>query len=208
MIKHDLLAHISMSGKGQPPLDRCGAAVEDNHLVNDPVKEESVLVRPAAAGDRDAIYELYRKVASEPGGLARLVDEVDELYVAGFLSAALERGLSFVAEVDGDLVGEIHAYAPGIFCFGHVYGDLTIAVDPAAQGAGVGRRLFERFMQVVHDERPDVQRVELIARESNLRAIQFYESLGFVREGVFHNRIRNLDGSFESDIPMAWGRPA
>ena len=175
--------------------------------MNKVAKEESVLVRPAAAGDRDSIYALYRKVASEPGGLARLADEVDESYVAGFLSAALERGLSFVAELGGDLVGEIHAYAPGIFCFGHVFGDLTIAVDPAAQGAGVGRRLFEQFMQVVRDERPNVRRVELIARESNLRALQFYESLGFVQEGVFHNRIRNLDGTFESDIPMAWNRP-
>jgi ribosomal protein S18 acetylase RimI-like enzyme len=176
------------------------------NLVNDVVKEESVLVRPAAAGDTDSIYRLYRKVASEPGGLARLADEVDESYVAGFLSAALERGLSFVAELGGDVVGEIHAYAPGIFCFGHVFGDLTIAVDPDAQGAGVGRKLFEQFMRGVRDERPDVQRVELIARESNLRAIQFYRSLGFVQERVFHNRIRNLDGSFESDIPMAWSR--
>ena len=169
-------------------------------------EEDSVVVRPAAAGDSDLIYELYRKVASEPGGLARLEDEVDESYVMGFLSAALDRGLSFVAEAGGELVGEIHAYAPGLFCFAHVLGDLTIAVDPDAQGRGVGRNLFERFMQAVRDEKPDVLRVELIARESNGRAIEFYESLGFVREGVFRGRIRNLDGSVESDIPMAWIR--
>ena len=169
-------------------------------------KEVSVVVRPATVEDTASIYRLYRKVANEPGGLARLEDEVDESYVADFLGAALDRGLSFVAEADGKLVGEIHAYAPGLFCFGHVFGDLTVAVDPDTQGTGVGRKLFERFMQVVHDERPNVHRVELIARESNVRAIQFYKSLGFVREGEFRKRIRNLDGSFESDIPMAWMR--
>ncbi len=168
---------------------------------------ESVQIRSAVAGDAESIFELYRKVASVPGGLARLEEEVSEAYVASFLEAALDRGLSFVAEVEGRLVGEIHAYTLGLYCFAHVIGDLTIAVDPDAQGGGVGRRLFERFMQAVRDERPEVQRVELIARESNQRAIQFYETLGFEREGVFRGRIRNVDGSLESDIPMAWIRP-
>ena len=165
-----------------------------------------VKVRETQASDQDAVYSLYRRVASVPGGLARLEEEVDAAYVAGFLGAALDRGLSFVAETDAGIVGEIHAYPPGLFCFAHVLSELTIAVDPGAQGGGVGRRLFERFMQTVRDQRPAVQRVELIARESNLRAIQFYESLGFEREGVFRDRIRNLDGSVESDIPMAWIR--
>ena len=166
----------------------------------------SAVVRPADAGDAGSIHALYKKVSGQPGGLARLAEEVDEPYVAGFLTAALDRGLCFVAEAGGQIVGEIHAYTPGLFCFAHVLGDLTIAVDPDAQGDGVGRRLFERFMEVVSEERPEVKRVELIARESNLRAIQFYESVGFTREGVFVDRIRNLDGTVESDIPMAWVR--
>jgi ribosomal protein S18 acetylase RimI-like enzyme len=48
--------------------------------------------------------------------------------------------------------------------------------------------------------------VELIARESNAKAIAFYQSLGFVIEGRFERRIRNPDGSLEADIPMAWLR--
>ncbi|NBC22744.1 MAG: hypothetical protein GVY21_04620 [Gammaproteobacteria bacterium] len=38
--------------------------------------------------------------------------------------------------------------------------------------------------------------------------IAFYEHLGFRCEGRMEGRIRNLDGSFEADIPMAWSRPA
>lgn len=168
---------------------------------------ESVVIRPTAAADADLVYELYRKVARVPGGLARLEQEVDQTYVAGFLKASLDRGLSLVAETDGQILGEIHAYSPGLYCFAHLLSDLTIAVDPDSQGAGVGRRLFAAFMQAVRKERPELTRVELIARESNLRAIRFYESLGFAREGEFKGRIRNLDGSMESDIPMAWLRP-
>jgi ribosomal protein S18 acetylase RimI-like enzyme len=55
-------------------------------------------------------------------------------------------------------------------------------------------------------QRTDILRVELIARESNQRAIEFYRTLGFVEEGRFGNRIRNIDNSYEADIPMAWVR--
>ena len=44
----------------------------------------------------------------------------------------------------------------------------------------------------------------LIARESNEAAIRFYESLGFSVEGKMKSRIRNIDGTLEADIPMAW----
>ena len=168
---------------------------------------ESLTIRRSDVSDQEAVLKLYQKVAREPGGLARLEPEVDADYIAGFLAAGVERGLGLVALLDDALVGEIHAYAPGLFCFAHVLSDLTIAVDPDAQGAGVGRRLFSEFMQTVAEELQDIQRVELIARESNQRAIRFYESLGFEQEGVFRDRIRNLDGSLEADIPMAWMRP-
>jgi len=163
-------------------------------------------LRAGDQADAAGIHALYLRVAQEPGGLARLEREVTREYVDGFLAGALERGMAFVAESGEGIVGEIHACSPGLYCFSHVLGDLTIAVDPAVQGRGVGRALFARFMQAVTQQRPDILRVELIARESNDRAIRFYETLGFVREGTFSGRIRNLDGSYEADIPMAWIR--
>ena len=123
-----------------------------------------------------------------------------------FVERSLSSGVAYVADSEGTLIGEIHAYSPGLFCFTHVLSNLTIAVSPRSQGTGVGRRLFESFMEDVIHGMPEVRRVELIARESNDRAIAFYESLGFIREGEFKARIRNVDGSFESDIPMAWTR--
>ena len=168
---------------------------------------DNIIIRPAHTDDATGILELYIRVADVPGGLARLRSEVDLAYIESFLHKALEHGLTFVAtSEDGDIVGEIHAYTPGIYCFSHVFTDLTIAVDPDAQGRGVGRQLFERFMVAVESERTDIRRVELIARESNAKAIRFYESLGFKVEGELVSRIRNVDGSFESDIPMAWTR--
>ena len=162
-------------------------------------------IRESSSRDVDAVFELYQRVAEIPGGLARLVDEVTPDYVSTFLERARSSGLSLVAEDGEQIVGEIHAYSPQLFCFSHVWSDLTIAVDPSGQGRGIGRALFAEFMQRV-DARKDITRVELIARESNQRAISFYESLGFRQEGRFEARIRNVDDSLEADIPMAWLR--
>jgi len=53
------------------------------------------------------------------------------------------------------------------------------------------------------DVRSDILRIELIARESNKKAIAFYQKLGFQIEGRLLNRIKTESG-FEADIPMAW----
>ena len=162
-------------------------------------------IRESVAQDVDGVYSLYQRVAAKPGGLARLEDEVTFDYVSGFLSRAHAAGLSIVAVDDGTIIGEIHASSPGLYIFSHVWTDLTIAVDPGQQGRGTGRALFEAFMNTVRD-RDDVLRVELIARESNQRAIAFYESLGFKQEGRLEGRVRNVDGTFEDDVPMGWTR--
>jgi len=85
-----------------------------------------------------------------------------------------------------------------------VFSDLSISVDPEAQGGGVGRRLFQCLLHRVVAEQPAISRVELVARESNRKALRFYESLGFAAEGRLVGRIKNLDGTFESDISMSW----
>lgn len=164
-------------------------------------------VRATKLDDAPALLTLYQRVAKNPGGLARLETEINVEYIEGFLSRAQATGVSYVVESDaGKLIAEMHAYSPGIECFAHVLSELTIAVDPQAQGSGVGRRLFLTFMRHIVDRCPDITRVELVVRQSNERALRFYESLGFQREGELRLRIRNPDGSLEADIPMAWVR--
>jgi putative acetyltransferase len=162
--------------------------------------------------DAGAIVSLYRDVAAPPGGLARDVDEISPEYVGTFLARAVEDGVGFVAvpaeQSPGPprLAGELHAYPPGPRAFAHLLGELTVAVHPDWQGRGVGRALFAALLSEVERHRPQVTRVELVARESNARAIGLYESLGFRREGRLEGRVRRQDGVVEADIPMAWVR--
>lgn len=158
--------------------------------------------------DIDAVISLYKRVASIEGGLARNQDEITTEYVSLFVQKSVQSGLIYVAvdESTTNIIGEIHCYGADLGVFSHVFGELTIAVDPMHQGKGIGRSLFEKLMNTIINEKPEILRVELIARESNRKAIAFYESLGFAIEGRFEQRIQSVNGGFEADIPMAWIR--
>ncbi|MBH8567748.1 GNAT family N-acetyltransferase [Microvirga sp. STS02] len=170
------------------------------------VAENVITIRPSTPADAPAVRALYQRVARESGGIARQADEVTDDYVQHFLHQAHAQGVGLVAERGGQIIAEIHTYAAGLRIFAHVLGDLTVAVDASAQGAGVGRRLFESLLATVQTKFPQVSRVELTVRESNVRAIALYEKLGFRQEGRFEGRVAGMHG-LEADIPMAWHAP-
>jgi ribosomal protein S18 acetylase RimI-like enzyme len=169
---------------------------------------EAFKITSCTFNDRSELAILYRVVAAVEGGLARTVDEITEDYIGNFLKKSLESGVILVARQPEtqQIIGEIHAYALGPKVFAHVLGELTIAVHPAHQGQGIGKALFTELLNRVVLHRPDILRVELIARESNQKAIELYQKLGFRIEGRLAGRIRSVAGGFEADIPMAWSR--
>jgi ribosomal protein S18 acetylase RimI-like enzyme len=143
-----------------------------------------VSTRKATTDDFKGVGELYRAVAKTVGGIARNESEITDEYVRSIIDSSLKKGMMIVAEArGGKLCGVVHAYKPGIAAFSHVFSDLTIAVHPKFQGKGVGRMIFSAFLDEIKQRRPDILRVELIVRESNLRGLLLYETLGFVREG-------------------------
>lgn len=166
-----------------------------------------MLFRKATIGDHERIKALYKEVARRSGGIARNEQEITDNYIGGFLEKSIERGLIYVienADEPGQLIGEIHAYKSGLLIFDNTLGSLTLAIHPDFQGKKLGYRIFKTFLDEITDHRPDILRVELWVRESNLRGQMLYESLGFKVEGRMEKRIRNADGSFEADIPMGW----
>ena len=164
------------------------------------------MIRKATAADQNRILGLYRAVAAVPDGIARTPDEVTDAYVDGFMQRAAHDGIELVYEEGGALLGEIHASRVGIASLAHLLTDLTIAVDPQAQGRGVGRALFQALLHEVTVNLPHITRVELFARESNVRARALYASLGFVEEGRLRARVNNARGEAETDTIMGWLR--
>ena len=169
---------------------------------------QPVEIRYATLDDMEAVQALYHAVTLQGTGIARRTEEVTEQYIRGFIQKSLERGIILVAQeaVSGQLVAEVHTYRMEPKVFSHVLSELTIVVHPAYQQYGIGRNIFQALLKEVEDHHPDILRVELVAKESNDRAIRFYEQLGFVQEGRFERRIVSDGGGFEADIPMAWFR--
>lgn len=165
-------------------------------------------LRKSRLEDIFLILELYKIVSQNEGGLARTSDEITLEYIENFSKNAAKSGIQYVVEDQrsSQILGEIHAYRLVPKVFSHVLSELTIAVHPAFQGQGIGRILFEGLINKVVTELPEILRIELIARESNQKAIAFYQRLGFEIEGKLKNRIKAVDGNFEADIPMAWLR--
>ena len=166
-------------------------------------------IRQAVPGDLDKIYALYKKVSTQKPGIARSDSEITRSYVHDFIQHAADTGIELVIENPGDnnqLIAEIHCYKFVPQVFSHVLSELTIVVDQDFHGRGLGKMIFTQLLELVIKTRPDILRVELVAQESNTKAIELYKKLGFKEEGRFEKRIRKEDGGFEADIPMGWTR--
>ncbi len=158
-------------------------------------------IRKGTIEDLEGVYTLYKKVSKIEGGIARFEDEVTKEYVEEFMKNSLDDGIFIVAEKDGTIAGEIHGYKIGLRVFDHVLSNITIVVSPDFQREGIGKKIFLKLIEE-GKKIEGVSRMELIARESNKKALKFYESLGFEIEGKMRQKIKNSKDEFEADIIM------
>jgi len=172
----------------------------------------SYRIRASTPADEPAIHAVYAAAARQGGGLLRREDEVTHDYVSHNVEHSLQSGLTFVAEtadVTGDvtdggrILGEIHAWPSSTRQLGHCLSNLTVAVDPAAQRRGVGRALFEQLIAAARVN-AKFRIIELYCREDNQRALDLYQSLGFVFEGRLKGRVWQDHGKpYLDDLLMA-----
>ncbi|WP_339609507.1 GNAT family N-acetyltransferase [uncultured Roseivirga sp.] len=168
----------------------------------------SLEIKEAHLGNKSELLNLYRKVADVSDGIIRNGNEINDYYISNFLTNSIDNGLILIGVINGKIVGEIHAFTPQIYAFQHILTDLTIVIDPVNQGKGIGRKLFEKFLEKVTKDLNHVKRIELYTREHNERNVKFYESLGFINEGRQKDKIFVTETKFETPIHMAWFNPS
>jgi RimJ/RimL family protein N-acetyltransferase len=107
-----------------------------------------------------------------------------------------------VAALDGVLTGwvKVRSASPAVTSHAHVLEIGGLAVDPAHQGAGVGRRLVEAAVQEC--SRLGARKVTLRVLGYNVCARRLYERCGFVPEGVLRGEFL-LEGRYVDDVLMA-----
>lgn len=97
-----------------------------------------VIIRSALDIDAPALADFIRPFVEDGKLLPRTIDELNELLPS-----------FFVAELDGQIVGcaALEVYSPKLAEI------RSLAVSPAAQGLGIGKRLVQSCLERAHDLR-------------------------------------------------------
>ncbi len=103
---------------------------------------------------------------------------------------ALEIGIVYLIEANGTIVGSVSYEKKGESHM-HISG---LIVAPPFQGKGIGREAMVQLLV----ELEGVKRVDLVTHPDNVRALKFYESLGFKVE----SRKENFFGDGEPRVVM------
>ena len=120
---------------------------------------------------------------------------------AAFFGARTRPAGTLVAEIDGVVVGyALIGQAVPLASHAHVLELQGLAVDPARQRCGAGRRLVEASVEQARGR--GARKLALRVLGSNVRARRLYESCGFLVEGVLRAEFL-LGGRYVDDVLMA-----
>ncbi|MFB8031244.1 MULTISPECIES: GNAT family N-acetyltransferase [unclassified Streptomyces] len=141
----------------------------------------AVAVRPAHAGDAEAVREI-RNHAVEHSTALWTDRQLSSSEGAAWLAVHLERGSAFVAEVDGEVAG-YGAYAPWreLNGFRHTM-ENSVYVREGRHGLGIGSALLGALVVSARD----AGHHSLIAgiEAENSASIRLHERFGFRRVGT------------------------
>ena len=166
------------------------------------------LIRNARPEDAERLAGAEREIAKIP---RRLASRPEELKTESFRErigtlANSASGIYVVIEEAGKLAGHAVLEPHKLAVTSHVV-VLTLAIHEGHQGRGLGKALL-RYLVEWARTRPAIDKIELQVRSSNLRAIQLYESEGFVEEGRKTRRLKYGPGDYVDDLYMAlWVGP-
>ena len=134
--------------------------------------------RKATYSDVDAVYEMYMDPVNNPFLSYEPMEREDFLPI---FTELLNSGDLYVYEREGRAAAT-YVVRRRTHRMSHVAYLGGLAVHPAFRSNGVGTKVMETLVERLRGE--GVKRVELLVVTDNKKAIEFYERLGFEREGV------------------------
>jgi len=162
------------------------------------ISKDTLVLRPAVAGDADAICRIYNQgIADRQATLETTLRTPDERRV--WLEGRGSRHPVLVAERGGAVVGwaSLNAFNPRA-CYDHV-GDFSLYVERGARGGGIGRRLLEAL--IGEARALGYHKLVLAAFPHNEAGGALYARCGFRTVGIYREQ-GMLDGNWVDVILM------
>jgi RimJ/RimL family protein N-acetyltransferase len=151
----------------------------------------AIEIRPMTDDDRVPMALTFAEVAEERDGIGTEPPVDIEARAARW-----DLDGSFVAVLDGRLVGGLHVQAVHY----HGYGEIGMHLVREARGRGVGSALMEAGIAWAREQ--GLHKLSLSVWPHNAAAIALYEKYGFVQEGRRVKQYRRKSGELWDTIDM------
>lgn len=150
------------------------------------------MIRPIQFSDYDKIKKLTDSVHKIHVENRPDIFTDEGLLNSEYFKDIVEKSMSFVFEVGGNIIGVIVAFNRGHnpipilkkreVCFIEIF-----AVDDNYQKQGIGHALFDHLVEVCKNNK--INSIELMCYPFNTKASEFYEELGFTVKSVKYERV-------------------
>lgn len=137
--------------------------------------------RLANTGDFSFIFQLYMHPAVNPW---LLYEHMDPAQFEPIFTELINRNALFIFEQGETAVG-MFKLVPQKYRNSHIVYLGGVAIDPAYAGKGYGEKMLRRIIAIAAEK--GFTRVELTVAVENKKAIQLYEKVGFINEGILKN---------------------
>jgi RimJ/RimL family protein N-acetyltransferase len=160
-------------------------------------------LRPARPTDARALAALFSAIRAEGRWLVTPPSAINESSESFWIGETIRTAttLAFVAEADGEVVGNVLVTVDHSTMSDHV-GTLSICVEHGWRDVGIGTALIAAALQAARER--GLRKVALGVFPDNERAIAVYERAGFVREGLRRRQYRGEGDTFRDELLMAW----
>ncbi len=159
-----------------------------------------IVIRPASSDDINALLEFFVSLPEEDR-LHLRVDVTQRDVMRRRMMAQSHWEVVRLIGIFGDRVVAECSIARRTYGFESHVGEMRLLVDPDFRGSGLatylGRQIFAHAIMM------DIEKIEACMMEDDERAVACAERLGFEREGVLPNFVKDIKGNNHNLLIMA-----
>lgn len=159
----------------------------------------SVTIRPMVKEDEGKLFAFFSRVPAEDRLFLREDVSRRDVIDAWTRELDYDRVLPLVAEIGDNIIGDATLHRRKAGWTSHV-GKVRVVVDKDYRAKGLGTRLIEELIDVARKGGLELLVAELM--ENQKTAVAAFKHLGFEKEAVFYNHVKDQAGREHNLVVM------